>query len=50
MGDGGAEGWSAMGDGGGGASRAITSPDVDGTGSGSLLDPDARSHLSKFSP
>ena len=36
MGDGRAEGWSAVGD-GGKAAIALT-PDVDGTGSGSLLD------------
>ena len=43
MGDGRAEGLSAIGD-GGQAAISLT-PDVDGTGSGSLLEPDARSHL-----
>ena len=43
MGDGRAEGSSATGDRG----QAETSlmPDVDGTGSGSLLEPDARLHI-----
>ena len=36
MGDGRAEGWSAIGDGGQAAISLM--PDVDGTGSGSLLD------------
>ena len=36
MGDGRAEGWSAIGDGGQAAISLV--PDVDGTGSGSLLD------------
>ena len=43
MGDGRAEGSSAVGD-GGQAAISLT-PDVDGTGCGSLLEPDARSHL-----
>ena len=43
MGDGRAERWSAIGD-GGQAAISLT-PDVDGTGSGSLLEPDARLHL-----
>ena len=43
VGDGRAEGSSAVGD-GGQATIALT-PDVDGSGSGSLLEPDARSHL-----
>ena len=43
MGDGRAEGSSAIGD-GGQAVISLTS-DVDGTGSGSLLEPDALSHL-----
>ena len=43
MGGGRAEGSSAIGNGG----QAVISltPDVDGTGSGSLLEPEARSHL-----
>ena len=36
MGDGRAEGWSAIG--GGGQAAISLTPDVDGTGSGSLLD------------
>ena len=47
MGDGEAEGSSAVGD-GGQAAMSLT-PDADGPGSSSLLDRDARSHLSKFS-
>ena len=43
MGDGRAEGSSATGD-GGQAAISLT-PDVAGTGSGSLLEPDARSNL-----
>ena len=43
MGDGRAEGSSAIGD-GGQAAMSLT-PDVDGTGSGSLLEPDAYAHL-----
>ena len=43
MGDGRAEGSSAIGD-GGQAAISLT-PGVDGTGSDSLLEPDARSHL-----
>ena len=43
MGDGRAEGSSAIGD--GGQAAIPLTPDVDGTGSGSLLEPDARSHL-----
>ena len=43
MGDGRAEGLSAMGDGGQAAMSVM--PDADGTGSGSLLEPDAHSHL-----
>ena len=43
MGDGRAEGSSAIGD-GGRAAMSLT-PDGDGTGSGSLLEPDAHSHL-----
>ena len=43
MGDGRAEGSSAIGD-GGQAAMSLT-PDVDGAGSGSLLEPDAHSHL-----
>ena len=46
VGDGRAEGLSAIGD-GGQAAISLT-PDVDGTGSGSLLEPDARSHLWKL--
>ena len=42
MGDGRAEASPAIGDGG----QAISlTPDIDGTGSGSLLEPDACSHL-----
>ena len=47
MGDGEAEGSSVVGD-GGQAAMSLT-PDADGPGSSSLLDRDARSHLSKFS-
>ena len=43
MGDGRAEGSSATGDGGQAAVSLM--PDVDGTRSGSLLEPDAGSHL-----
>ena len=43
MGDGRAEGSSAIGD-GGQAAISLT-PDIDGTGSGSLLEPDARSQI-----
>ena len=43
MGDGGTEGLSAIGDGGQAAISLM--PDVDGTGSGSLLELDARLHL-----
>ena len=43
MGDGRAEGSSAVGDGGQAAVSLM--PDADGTGAGSLLEPDARSHL-----
>ena len=43
MGDGRAEGLSATGDGGQAAISLM--PDADGTGYGSLLEPDARSHL-----
>ena len=43
VGDGRAEGSSATGDGGQAAVSLM--PDVDGTRSGSLLEPDARSHL-----
>ena len=43
MGDGRTEGLSAVRD-GGQAAISLT-PDVDGTGSGSLLEPDAHSHL-----
>ena len=43
MGDGKVEGWSAIGD-QGQAAISLTS-DSDGTGSGSLLEPDARSQL-----
>ena len=43
MGDGGAEGSSTIGDGGQAAISLM--PDADGTGSGSLLEPDARFHL-----
>ena len=46
MGDGRVEGLSATGD---GRQAAVSlTPDADGTGSGSLLEPDARSHLWKF--
>ena len=45
MGDGRAEGWSAVGD-GGQAAISLT-PDVDGTGSGSLLDSILSSLLKK---
>ena len=43
MGDGRAEGSSAIGDGGQAAISLM--PDIDDTGSGSLLEPEARSHL-----
>ena len=43
MGDGGAEGSSAIGD--RGQAAISLSPEVDGTGSGSLLEPDTRLHL-----
>ena len=43
MGDGRAEGSSAIGDGGQAAISLM--PDVDGTGSGSLLEPDAHLQL-----
>ena len=43
VGDGRAEGSSAIGD--GGQTAIALTPDIDGTGSGSLLEPDARSHL-----
>ena len=43
VGDGRAEGLSAIGDGGQAAMSLM--PDADGTGSGSLLEPDAHSHL-----
>ena len=43
MGDGGVEGSSATGDGGQAAMSLM--PDADGTGSISLLEPHARSHL-----
>ena len=43
MGDGRAEGLSAVGD-GGQAAISLT-PEVDGTGSGSLLEPDTCSHI-----
>ena len=46
MGDGRAEGSSAIGD--GGQAAVSLTPDIDGTGSGSLLEPDARLHLLKF--
>ena len=46
MGDGRAEGSSAIGDGGQAAISFM--PDVDGTGSGYLLEPDARLHLCRF--
>ena len=35
--------WSAIGDGGQGEISLM--PDIDGTGSGALLEPDANSHL-----
>ena len=44
--DGRGEGFSATGD-GGQAAMSLT-PDIDGTGSGSLLEPDASLHLRKF--
>ena len=47
MGDGGAEGWSAIGD-GGQAAISLT-PDADGTGSGSLLDSILSTQLKKRS-
>ena len=43
MGDGRAEGSSAIGD--GGQAAVPLTPDTDGRGSGSSLEPDARSHL-----
>ena len=43
MGDARAEGSSAIGD--GGQAAVSFRPDVNGTGSGSLLEPDADSHL-----
>ena len=43
MGDGRAEGLSAVGD--GGQAAVSLTPDMDGTGSGSLLEPDAHLHL-----
>ena len=43
MGDGRAEVSSAIGD--GGQDAISLTPDIDGTGSGSLLEPDAPSHL-----
>ena len=43
MGDSKAEGWSAMGD--RGQTALSLTGDVDGTGSGSLLKPNARLHL-----
>ena len=46
MGGGRVEGSSATGD-GGQAAMSLTS-DIDGTGSGSLLEPDASLHLRKF--
>ena len=46
MGDGRAEGLSAIGDGGQAAVSLMS--DIDGTGSGSLLESDAHSHLLKF--
>ena len=46
VGDGRAEGSSVVGD-RGQAAISLT-PDVDGTGSGSLMEPDARSLLKKF--
>ena len=46
MGDGGAEGSVAVGD-GGQAAISLT-PVIDGTGSGSLLEPQACSYLCKF--
>ena len=46
MGDGGAEGSSATGD--GGQAEMSLMPDIDGTGSDSLLESDAHSHLLKF--
>ena len=46
MGDGRAEGSSAIG--GGGQAAISLTPDAGGTGSGSLLEPDARLHLWKF--
>ena len=45
MGDSRAEGLSATGD--GGQAKGSLTPDTDGMGSGSLLEPDAHSHLSK---
>ena len=46
MGDGRAEGWSAIGD-GGQAAISLT-PDIDGLGFGFLVELDARLHLEKF--
>ena len=43
MGDGTAEGLSAIGE--GGQAAVSLTPDIDGRGSGSLLEPEARSHL-----
>ena len=45
VGDSRAEGPSATGD--GGQAKGSLTPDADGMGSGSLLEPDAHSHLSK---
>ena len=46
VGDGRAEGSSAIGD--GGQAAVSLTPDMDGTGSGSLLEPDAHLHRWKF--
>ena len=46
MGDGRAEGSSAIGD--GGPAETFLMPDVDGTGFGFLLEPDAYSHLESY--
>ena len=46
VGDGRAEGPSATGD--GGQAKSSLTPDADGMGSGSLLELDAHSYLSKF--
>ena len=43
MGDGRGEGSSAIGDGGQAATSLMS--DIDGPGAGSMLEPDARSHL-----